>query len=278
MRLISFNINGLRARFHQLDELKKLKPDVVGLQEIKVDDSQFPMETVIETGYQAEHHGQKGHYGVANLTIGTKPFNVIKGYPGDTDESQKRMITSQFHTTLGKPFTFMNGYFPQGESRDHETKFPAKRKFYADLLHVLETEFTPNDLVAIVGDFNIAPTDLDIGIKPENAKRWLKTGKCAFLPEEREWFQKLESWGLTDTFRHLHSDTADRYSWFDYRSKAFDDHPKRGLRIDHIMVTKPMLDLLKCSEVDYDIRAMEKPSDHAPVYADFDFDLISSDQ
>lgn len=274
MRLISFNINGLRARFHQLDELKNLNPDVVGLQEIKVDDSQFPMETVTELGYLAEHHGQKGHYGVANLTLSVKPHKVLRGFPTDEGEVQKRLITSTFSTDQNKDFTFINGYFPQGESRDHETKFPAKRNFYADLLNMLETHFTPDDLIAIVGDFNIAPTDSDIGIKPENAKRWLKSGKCAFLPEEREWLQKLEKWGLTDTFRHLHPDTTDQYSWFDYRSKAFDDDPRRGLRIDHIMVTKPMLDKLTCSEINLDIRAMEKPSDHAPVYADFDIKLV----
>jgi len=276
MRLISFNINGIRARFHQLDELKKLSPDVVGLQEIKVDDSQFPMETINELGYWAEHHGQKGHYGVANLTCNIKPSQVYKGFPTDVGDVQKRLITSQFKTTLDKEFTFINGYFPQGESRDHETKFPAKQKFYADLLSMLDTKFSPSDLIAVVGDFNVAPTDSDIGIKPENAKRWLNSGKCAFLPEERDWLQKLEHWGLTDTFRHLHPEETKQYSWFDYRSKAFDDDPRRGLRIDHIMVTKPLLDLLKTSEIDLQIRGMEKPSDHAPVYADFDFELVST--
>jgi exodeoxyribonuclease-3 len=274
MRLVSFNINGLRARFHQLDALKKLQPDVIGLQEIKVDDSQYPLETVSDLGFISEHHGQKGHYGVANLTLGIKPIEVVRGFPNDAEDAQKRFIRSVFKTDTGKDFTFMNGYFPQGEGRSHETKFPAKMQFYADLLALLENNYTPDDLIAVVGDFNIAPFDTDIGIKPENAKRWLKTGKCAFLPEEREWMERLNAWGLTDSYRHLYPDVTDRYSWFDYRSRAFEDTPKRGLRIDHIMVTKPLLDLLTESDVSYDIRDMEKPSDHAPVFADFTLKLL----
>jgi len=86
--------------------------------------------------------------------------------------------------------------------------------------------------------------------------------------------ERLNAWGLTDSYRHLYPDVTDRYSWFDYRSRAFEDTPKRGLRIDHIMVTKPLLDLLTESDVSYDIRDMEKPSDHAPVFADFTLKLL----
>lgn len=273
MRIISFNINGLRARFHQLDAVKSLDPDIVGLQEIKVDDSQYPLEAVSEMGFLSEHHGQKGHYGVANLTLGNVAKSVSRGFPNDPEDAQKRFITSVFETDTGKDFTFMNGYFPQGEERAHETKFPAKVAFYADLLALLETHHTPDDLIAVVGDFNVAPFDDDIGIGAVNAKRWLKTGKCAFLPEEREWMERLNAWGLTDTYRHLHPEVSDRFSWFGYRSRAFEDNPKRGLRIDHIMVTKPLLALLQNSDISYSIREMEKPSDHAPVYADFNLNL-----
>ncbi|TBR36420.1 exodeoxyribonuclease III, partial [Marinomonas agarivorans] len=108
----------------------------------------------------------------------------------------------------------------------------------------------------------ISPTDLDSGSGDANAKRWLKTGKCIFLPEERECFARLESWGLTDTYRSLNSEKSDSYSWFDYRSKGFDDSPKRGLRIDVIMASSATLPHLKDAEVDYELRAMEKPSDH----------------
>lgn len=91
--------------------------------------------------------------------------------------------------------TVINGYFPQGESRDHETKFPAKAAFYQNLQNYLETELNKENPVLIMGDMNISPTDLDIGIGEENRKRWLRTGKCSFLPEEREWMDRLLGWG-----------------------------------------------------------------------------------
>lgn len=89
----------------------------------------------------------------------------------------------------------INGYFPQGESRDHPIKFLAKAQFYQNLQNYLETELKRDNPVLIMGDMNISPTDLDIGIGEENRKRWLRTGKCSFLPEEREWMDRLMSWG-----------------------------------------------------------------------------------
>jgi exodeoxyribonuclease-3 len=103
-----------------------------------------------------------------------------------------------------------------------------------------------------------------------NAKRWLRTGKCSFLPEERAWLQRLKDWGLIDSYRHLHPETADRFSWFDYRSRGFEDDPKRGLRIDLILASKALAERCLESGIDYDIRSMEKPSDHAPIWTRFD--------
>jgi len=118
----------------------------------------------------------------------------------------------------------------------------------------------------VMGDVNISPEDCDIGIGPDNAKRWLRTGKCSFLPEEREWMARLKNWGLIDSFRHLHPEVIDRFSWFDYRSRGFEDEPKRGLRIDVIMASHGLQSRIKAAGVDYDLRAMEKPSDHAPIW------------
>jgi exodeoxyribonuclease-3 len=117
---------------------------------------------------------------------------------------------------------------------------------------------------------NSCLTDRDIGIGEPNRLRWLKSGKTSFQPEEREWLQRLYDWGLVDSFREQHPETNDLFSWFDYRSRGFEDTPKRGLRIDAIMPTKPLMQ--KCLEtgIDLDIRDMEKPSDHAPVWAKFD--------
>ena len=120
-----------------------------------------------------------------------------------------------------------------------------------------------------MGDLNISPEDNDIGIGEPNRKRWLKTGKCSFLPEEREWYQTLLQWGLQDTYRKHYPDNNDTFSWFDYRSKGFADDPKRGLRIDHILTTQGLYDCCEAAGVSYDIRGMEKPSDHAPIWSRF---------
>tara|TARA_R110002020_G_scaffold151586_6_gene328651 strand:+ start:96 stop:959 length:864 start_codon:yes stop_codon:yes gene_type:complete len=269
MKIVSFNINGLRARPHQLKQIvEKHDPDVIGLQETKVDDLMFPLADVQALGYHVHYHGQKGHYGVALLTR-AEPLWVRKGLPNDTDESQKRMICAAIPVASGEPLIVFNGYFPQGESRDHPIKFPAKTRFYADLQRHLQDDYRPEQRLVVMGDVNISPEDLDIGIGAENAKRWLRTCKCSFLPEEREWMGKLKGWGLTDTFRHLNPDVDDCFSWFDYRSRGFEDNPKRGLRIDLVMASKGLIDQCTGSGIDYDIRGMEKPSDHAPVWAQF---------
>lgn len=266
MKIVSFNINGLRARPHQLAALiDKHQPDVIGLQETKVSDEQFPQAEIEALGYHVHFHGQKGHYGVALLSRAV-PLSIDKGFASDEEDAQRRFIRGTFADAQGQVVTIMNGYFPQGESRDHPTKFPAKRRFYSDLQTLLDTGFSNDQALVVMGDVNISPQDCDIGIGVDNAKRWLKTGKCSFLPEEREWMQRLQQWGLVDSFRHLHPEVADRFSWFDYRSRGFEDEPKRGLRIDVILASHGLLPRVRAAGIDYDLRAMEKPSDHAPIW------------
>jgi exodeoxyribonuclease-3 len=220
-------------------------------------------------GYETHFFGQKSHYGVALLSKGA-PVEVIKGLPGDEAEAQRRAIIGRYRLADGGEITVINGYFPQGESRDHPVKFPGKRKFYSDLSAYLRDRFAPDQNLIVLGDMNVAPLDLDIGIGDDNAKRWLRTGKCSFLPEEREWLATLTGWGLSDAYRTVHPDADDRFSWFDYRSRGFEREPKRGLRIDLVLVSAPLLDRLVDAGIDYDIRSMEKPSDHCPVWATFD--------
>jgi exodeoxyribonuclease III len=270
MRLVSFNINGIRARIHQLEAIQRhLNPDVLGLQEVKVADEQFPYEDLEFLNWRFDTHGQKGHYGVA-LASKPEPLEIIRGYPHDAIDAQRRMIRGRYPLADGTELTVFNGYFPQGEGRDHPVKFPAKEAFYRDLLHTLNEQYDPSACIAVMGDFNIAPVDHDIGISADAKQRWLRTGKSSFLPEEREWFARLTEWGLIDSWRALNPDTDDRFSWFDYRSKGFEDVPKRGLRIDHILVTQPLFDRIRQAGIDYEIRAMEKPSDHCPVWIDID--------
>lgn len=273
MKIVSFNTNSVRLRLHQLQALTdQIAPDIIGLQETKVQDHEFPLEDLNAMGYEAIFMGQKTHYGVALLyRKGIELTHFQKGWKTDDELAQKRMIIGDFKLENGEQVRVINGYFPQGENRAHEVKFPAKVKFYVDLMSYLDQDCSPTDNIAVIGDFNISPTDLDIGIGEPNRKRWLRDGKTSFLPEEREMWQKLIDWGLVDTFRTIHPEENNTFSWFDYRSKGFDREPRRGLRIDTVLATPCLNAKAIASEVGYDIRGMEKPSDHAPVWTEFKF-------
>ena len=265
MKIISFNINSVRARPHQLEYIRDhLDPDVIGLQETKVHDDEFPVELINEIGYHCEYWGQKGHYGVALLSK-KKPLEVSKGFKKDTAEDQKRFIQGRYKFKK-KEIYILNGYFPQGENRNHETKFPKKVKFYKDLIaHIKNLQKSTSDII-VMGDFNVAPTEKDIGIGENNAKRWLRDGKCAFLPEEIKMWNSVKDLGFIDSWRQKNPHENLIYSWFDYRSRMFDDDPKRGLRIDHIMISKSLAKNIKKTGIDYRARSMEKPSDHCPIW------------
>jgi exodeoxyribonuclease-3 len=271
MKVMSFNVNGIRARMDQLSAvLMRHTPDIIGLQETKVEDALFPRQELADMGYQAVYHGQKGHYGVALLYRNLDVSATSKGFVADGDEAQCRLVSATFNSQSG-PVTVYNGYFPQGENRSHPTKFANKNWFYRSLLTQLNEKHTPKDRVILMGDMNVAPFDRDIGIGDDNRKRWLRDGKCCFLPEEREWLSAISQWGLFDTLDIKHPGAGEfRYSWFDYRSKGFEREPKRGLRIDLVMATQPLCDALRDAGVDQNARAMERPSDHCPVWAQFD--------
>jgi len=269
-KIVSFNINGIRARPHQLEAIKtRHDPDVLGIQECKVADEEFPREAVEALGLVPQFFGQKGHYGVALLSR-SAPIAVTRGLPDDGDDAQRRLIGGRYALPGGGEIDVLNGYFPQGEARDHPIKFPAKERFYADLLGHLRAHYSPDQPLVVLGDMNVAPLDLDVGIGADNAKRWLREGKCCFLPEERAWLQALTDWGLHDAYRVVHPEVDDRFSWFDYRSKGFEREPKRGLRIDLILVTAPLRERLREADIDYEVRGLERPSDHCPVWASFD--------
>ena len=267
MRIVSFNINSIRARPHQLEFIRDtIKPDIIGLQETKVHDDEFPIDVVSDIGYHSEYWGQKGHYGVALLSL-DKPIEVVKGFNNDTNEDQKRFIQARFKYG-NEEIIVMNGYFPQGENKSHETKFPKKVKYYSDLKkHIKNLQKSDNNLV-VMGDFNVAPTDIDIGIGESNKKRWLRDGKCAFLPEEIKMWNSIKDLGFTDSWREHHPNESNIYSWFDYRSRMFEDNPKRGLRIDHILLSKNLTSNLVNTGICYKSRALEKPSDHCPVWVE----------
>jgi len=270
MKIVSFNVNSVRSRLHQLEKvIAKHNPDIVALQETKVQDVDFPEIDIEALGYHSIWFGQKTHYGVALLSK-AQPTSVQYGFGSDADDAQRRLIAARYSINNNQSIKVINGYFPQGESRAHSVKFPNKQKFYEDLLVHLQQEEDPADRLLVVGDMNVAPDDLDIGIGEDNAKRWLRTGKCSFLPEEREWLSRVCSWGLVDTFRKCHPDQDSLFSWFDYRSRGFEADPPRGLRIDLILASSPLAERCIDAGIDYDVRGMEKPSDHAPVWTEFE--------
>jgi exodeoxyribonuclease-3 len=270
VNIISFNINSVRARIHQVKAMvDNYQPAVIGLQETKVQDSEFPHADLADLGYEIITHGQKGHYGVALMT-NLPVLATYKGLPDDNEDSQKRLVGAKLALPNGSEMTVYNGYFPQGESLDHPTKFPAKRAFYQGLQDLLETQHTADEQLVVMGDMNISATDIDIGIGEDNRKRWLRTGKTSFQPEEREWMQRMLGFGLMDSYRELHPHTTE-YSWFDYRSKGFERDPRRGLRIDQILLTSNLMQNCQAAGIDYQIRAMVKPSDHCPIWAKLDW-------
>ena len=182
IRIICFNINGLRARPHQLKTLKeKYDPDIIALQEIKVSDEDFPDQIPTELGFNYYNYGQKGFHGVAIFSK-QPPISVIKGLEGGEDESQKRYIQCDYDTNVGI-VSVCNSYFPQGENRKHPDKFPYKDRYYKRITKHIESL---NTNVVLTGDFNIAPNRNDIGMNEDGIKRWLSQGHTAFLPEEIE--------------------------------------------------------------------------------------------
>ncbi len=268
MRFVTFNVNGIRARLHQIEAVKERhQPDVLALQETKVVDEAFPHEAVEEIGFPHRYiYGQKGHYGVALLSK-VPLSNVQYGVPWRSEDQQRRFIAADYPSPAG-PVRVLNGYYPQGESRDHPTKFPAKAEFYADVARFLGERCSSSDLVVLGGDMNVAPQDEDIGIGDDNRKRWLRTGKSSFLPEEREWLASLLDWGLEDCYRAF-SEKESLFSWFDYRSRGFERDPKRGLRIDLILASRALHANAADCGIDYEIRGMDKPSDHCPVWCNY---------
>ncbi len=270
MKIMTFNVNSIRVRLHQLEAvIERQAPDIIALQETKVTDGDFPFAAIETLGYRAEWYGQKAHYGVATLSR-LPACEVQKGFSGEPADTQRRVLMTTYEQPDGKRVHLVNGYFPQGESRTHPTKFHNKEKFYADMNGYLEQEVENYEWLAVVGDMNVAPAESDIGIGADNAKRWLRTGKCSFLPEERRWLEVLQNKGLVDCYRKMYPDAVDHFSWFDYRSRGFERDPKRGLRIDLILASRSLAQRCTSAGIDYDVRAMNKPSDHAPVWAEFD--------
>ena len=252
MLLATWNVNGLRARFDfVLHWLRARSPDVVGLQELKLEGDHFPHDELRAAGYECLVHGQKAWNGVAILAK-TPIREVQRGLPGQAALGA-RLLTGE----VGG-ITYSTIYVPNGKSVEHPD-FPLKLAWLDALIEHIRATHAPNRPLIVGGDFNLCPTDLDSW--NEN----VLAGAIFHTKDERDRFRRLTEWGLADVFRVRHPDTK-AFSWWDYRSGAF--HRGMGLRIDLILATKPALDRVESIEIDRDYRKKKDgliPSDHAPV-------------
>lgn len=252
-RIATWNVNSLRVRLpHVLQWLKKENPDVLALQETKITDENFPVDEFTALGYHVAFSGQKTFNGVA-VASRWRPENIITSLPGIND-IQKRVLCADING-----ITVLNLYVPNGSEIGSE-KYTYKLYWFSHL-HPFVKELTARTSeVIILGDFNIAPEDRDV----HDPATW--EGNVLVSEPERTEFRKLLAAGFVDTFRSFEQ-AENSFSWWDYRAAAF--RRNRGLRIDHILASKNLAGKCKNCRIDKEPRKLERPSDHAPVAADF---------
>ncbi len=251
--IATWNVNSLRARMDLLLYwLKSRKIDVLCLQETKVEDGQFPKEIFEELGYHVLFKGEKAYNGVCILSM--YPFKSIKKDFGNIEGEQKRILEASIDD-----FTIINAYFPHGKIPD-SSSFYYKIDFVEGLRLYLDENFGSNDNLILTGDFNIAPEEIDVFDAD-----FLKNA-IGFHPREREALLYLKEWGFIDLFRHCNKNVKG-YTWWDYRNSSFKKN--KGMRIDHIWASEKMAEHCKKCIIDKEMRGKPKPSDHAPVIAEF---------
>ena len=254
MKIASWNVNSMKVRLpHVVEWLQNHEPDVLVLQEIKQLTENFPTEALQEIGYHSIASGQKTYNGVAVISK-SPATNPVTDFP-DLDDPQRRILAS---TVDG--IRIVDLYIPNGSEVGSE-KYEYKLNWLQSLRNFLEAEMQGHENVVVLGDFNIAPADADV-YDPE---KWGDAILCS--PLEREALGKLFDLGLTDVFRKFEHPEG-TFSWWDYRAAGF--RRNAGLRIDLILTSDSMTERCKASYVDKEPRAWERPSDHAPVVAEFD--------
>jgi|TARA_B100001250_G_scaffold414503_1_gene453326 exodeoxyribonuclease-3 len=253
MKFVSWNVNSLRVRLEQVkDWITKNKPDVIGLQEIKLSDDKFPCEEFKNIGYEYIFSGQPTYNGVALLSI-KKPSNIIKGIPGFKDD-QKRVISASYGN-----IRVFNLYVPNGQSVGSE-KYNYKLRWLKALTNTLKKEVKKFKYTILIGDFNITPEDIDV----YDPIAWEGMITCSKL--ERDQLKKILDLGFKDTYRQLNQNKIE-FSWWDYRAGSF--RRNNGLRIDLLLASDELSKKCINSLIDSGPRKLKRPSDHAPVHAEF---------
>jgi len=253
MKIASWNVNSLKVRLPQvLDWMEHQRPDALGLQETKLTDEKFPIEAIRQAGYHVAYAGQPTYNGVA-LIAREEPLDVVTEIPGFPDE-QKRVIAG----TVGG-VRVMNLYVVNGKEVGSD-KFDYKLRWLEAVHDWIADELTRHDRLVVMGDFNIAPDDRDV----HDPEAWREKILCSTA--ERAALKKMLDLGLHDSFR-LFEQPESTFSWWDYRAAAF--RRGLGLRIDLVLCSEALREACSTSYVDAEPRRNERPSDHAPVVAEF---------
>lgn len=261
-KVVTFNVNGIRARLSLLEDwLKEHLPDVLCLQEIKCQDRDFPEEPFLRAGYTLTVRGQKAFNGVAVITR-NQPTRVLRDFDDGEFDDQARLLA-----VCVDGVWVVNTYIPQGRDPEHPA-FQYKLNFLERLKRFLSRNFTPEQPLIWTGDMNVAPESIDVF----DPKRLV--GQVGFHPAEQQALAEVMDWGVVDLFRRQHPQER-QFTFWDYRlPKSF---PRNlGWRLDHIMVTAPLAGACLDCQVDTEPRGRDKPSDHTPVWAEFDLDRLES--
>ena len=273
IRIAAWNVNSLKVRLpHVLrwlqdQEKKQQAIDGLCLQELKLTDDKYPHAELEAAGYVSLAAGQKTYNGVAIIVrkaalasiasdAATTFLKPTRNIPNFEDE-QQRVLAATIPFAGTQPIRLVSAYFPNGQSPDSD-KFVYKLSWLKSLHNWLAGELDQNQRLALLGDFNIAPTDADV----HDPKAW--EGQNLVSPPERDAFQALTNLGLHDSFR-MFEQAPKTYSWWDYRMMGF--RRNAGLRIDHILLSNALKDKCQASVVDKEPRTWDQPSDHAPVIA-----------
>lgn len=253
MKIATWNVNSLRVRLPQvLDWMESAQPDLLAVQETKLTDDAFPVGDLHALGYHAVYSGQKTYNGVA--VFSKTPIENVQTDPPNLKDPQRRILAG----TAG-PLRVINLYVPNG-SEVGSDKYAYKLDWLAKIHDFIAQEMAQHPHTVVLGDFNIAPEDRDV----HDPESWREKILCS--TPERDAFRALADLGLTDLFRRFEQPEGS-FSWWDYRAAGF--RRNLGLRIDHILASQHLAERCTACTIDKAPRRLERPSDHAPVVAEF---------
>jgi exodeoxyribonuclease-3 len=261
----TWNINSIKIRKEQVEKLLSEKSiDILALQETKVKTEEFPTFIFKKLGYEVYHQGGKGRNGVAILSK-FKAEEIITGFKGLKEEDQfpdvkERIIGVKFSSPNIKEYWVFSVYIPNGSPVNSDYYF-YKLQFLWKFREFLEANFSVDHPLIIMGDFNVAPEEIDV-YDPEI----LRENIC-FTERERKAFKAFLGFGLVDALRLKYPEKSGIFTWWDYQFSAFNKN--QGMRLDHILITSSLIDKLENVWVEKTPRSWKKPSDHAPVLAEF---------